>query len=75
MNGSTSLWRQCQLNRIRGLYKGIDGIYQVRGFDISNMTIVASDNGWVVIDALTTEAVARAAINLMEEHLGQLSIK
>lgn len=70
-----SLWRQSQLNRKHGLYEVTEGIYQVRGFDLANMTVVATDNGWIVIDPLTTEAVARAAMDLVEEHLGKKPIK
>jgi len=70
-----SLWRQSQLNRKHGLYEVTEGIYQVRGFDLANMTVVATDNGWVVIDPLTTEAVARAAMDLVNEKLGKKPVK
>lgn len=71
-----SLWRQSQLNRIHGLFEVVPGkIYQVRGFDIANMTFVRSDNGWVIIDALTSEPSARAAYRLVKEHLGNLPVK
>lgn len=70
-----SLWRQSQLNSKHGLYKVTEGIYQVRGFDLANMTVVATDNGWIVIDPLTTEAVARAAMDLVDEQLGKKPIK
>ena len=45
-----SLWRQGQLNCRHGLYEVTEGIYQVRGFDLSNMTLVESDHGVIVID-------------------------
>jgi alkyl sulfatase BDS1-like metallo-beta-lactamase superfamily hydrolase len=70
-----SLWRQGQLNKISGLFKVCEGIYQVRGFDLANMTMVASDNGWIVIDPLTTEAAAKAAMDLTSEHLGNRPIR
>lgn len=70
-----SLWRQSQLNSKHGLYKVTEGIYQVRGFDLANMTVVATDEGWIVIDPLTTEAVAKAAMDLVKEHLGPKPIK
>lgn len=70
-----SLWRQSQLNRKHGLYQVTEGIYQVRGFDLANMTLLATDNGWIVIDPLTTEAVARAAMDLVNEQLGKKPIK
>ncbi len=70
-----SLWRQSQLNSKHGLYQVTDGIYQVRGFDLANMTLLATDNGWIVIDPLTTEAVAKAAMDLVDEQLGKKPIK
>jgi len=70
-----SLWRQGQLNRMHGLYKVREGIYQVRGFDAANMTVVATDNGWIVIDPLTTVEVAKAAMELVDKHLGKKPVK
>ena len=70
-----SLWRQGQLNRMHGLYEVCEGIYQVRGFDLANMTVVATDNGWIVIDPLTSEEAARAAMDLIDNHLGKRPIK
>ena len=70
-----SLWRQGQLNRMHGLYQVSEGIYQVRGFDLANMTLVATANGWIVIDPLTTSEVARAAMELADLHLGKKPIK
>ena len=69
------LWRQGQLNRMHGLFKVTEGIYQVRGFDIANMTIIATDSGWIVIDTLTTEEASKAAMELIEQHLGKKPIK
>lgn len=65
-----SLWRMAQLNRHHGLFRVRDRIHQVRGFDISNMTIVEGDTGFVVIDPLTCVETARAAIELVRAHLG-----
>jgi alkyl sulfatase BDS1-like metallo-beta-lactamase superfamily hydrolase len=65
-----SLWRQAQLNNIQGLFKVTDRIYQVRGFDVSNMTLIEGDAGWIVVDPLTTMATAAAAIAFAREHLG-----
>ncbi|HUP09165.1 MAG TPA: alkyl sulfatase dimerization domain-containing protein [Caldimonas sp.] len=59
-----SLWRQAQLNAIAGLFKVADRIYQVRGLDISNMTILEGDTGLVVIDPLLSAETARAALDL-----------
>lgn len=63
-----SLWRQAQLNVHHGLFQVSERIYQVRGLDISNMTIVEGDDGLVVIDPLTTMETARAAIELYYRH-------
>ncbi|NNL67979.1 MAG: MBL fold metallo-hydrolase [Myxococcales bacterium] len=66
-----SLWRQAKLNGIHGLFEVREGIYQVRGYDLANMTFVAGDTGWVVIDPGTTEETARAALALVTQHLGE----
>lgn len=66
-----SLWRQAQLNRRHGLYEVAPGVWQVRGYDISNITFVKGDTGWIVIDPLTSEHTARAAMGLVDEHLGR----
>nr|WP_222132427.1 alkyl sulfatase dimerization domain-containing protein [Pseudonocardia sp. C8] len=65
-----SLWRMAQLNRHHGLFRVSDRIYQVRGFDISNMTVIEGDTGFIVIDPLTCVETARAAIDLVRAHLG-----
>jgi len=59
-----SLWRQAQLNLRHGLFKVTDRIYQVRGFDLSNMTIIEGDTGLIVIDPLLTAETARAALDV-----------
>ncbi len=69
-----SLWRQAKLNSISGLFKVQDGIYQLRGFDLANMTLIDSDNGWIVVDPLTTTETAAAAIAFAREHLGHKEV-
>ncbi len=67
-----SLWRQAQLNaQHHGLYEVAEGLYQVRSFDIANMTLIAGDEGWVVIDPLTSAESSRAALELANKHLGE----
>lgn len=66
-----SLWRHAQLNRHHGLFEVADGVWQVRGYDISNITFVRGETGWIVIDPLTVEHTARAAYRLVGEHLGE----
>lgn len=65
-----SLWRQSTLAAKQGLYEVVPGIYQVRGFDISNITFVESDNGIIVIDPLVSTEVAAAAMALYRTHRG-----
>ena len=66
-----SLWRQAQLNAQHGLFEVAEGIWQVRGYDISNITFIAGETGWIVIDPLTVEPAARAARELVNAHLGE----
>jgi alkyl sulfatase BDS1-like metallo-beta-lactamase superfamily hydrolase len=65
-----SLWRQAQLTARHGLYQVSDGVYQVRGFDMSNMTLVEGDQGVIVIDPLISQEVAAAALALYRTHRG-----
>ena len=70
-----SLWRNAQLNHIYGLFEVVDGIYQVRGYDMSNITFIKGDTGWIVYDPLMTVECARAAYALVKENLGDYPIK
>ncbi|MGW4411478.1 alkyl/aryl-sulfatase [Nonomuraea sp. NPDC004702] len=65
-----SLWRQSQLCAKQGLYEVADGIYQVRGLDLSNMTLVEGDVGVIVIDPLVSTECAAAALALYRRHRG-----
>jgi alkyl sulfatase BDS1-like metallo-beta-lactamase superfamily hydrolase len=65
-----SLWRQSTLTAKQGLYEVVPGIYQVRGFDISNITFVEGDTGIIVIDPLVCTEVAAAALGLYRTHRG-----
>lgn len=66
-----SLWRQERLNNQTGLFRVSDGIYQLRGFDLANMTLISGERGWIVVDPLTTVETARAALAFAREHLDQ----
>lgn len=67
-----SLQRQAILNMAYGLYEVLpDKIYQVRGFDLANMTIIRGDTGWILFDVLTCKETSKAALELVNEHLGQ----
>lgn len=63
-----SLWRMARLNLANGLFKVTDRLYQLRGFDIANMTVIEGDSGLILIDPLTTAEVSRAALELYYAH-------
>ncbi len=63
-----SLWRQSQLLMLSGLYEVADGIYQVRGADLSNITFIEGPNGIVVVDPLISEETARYALDFYYQH-------
>ncbi|AQZ67212.1 alkyl sulfatase [[Actinomadura] parvosata subsp. kistnae] len=65
-----SLWRQAQLCAKQGLYEVTDGIYQVRGLDLANMTLVEGERGVIVIDPLISTECAAAALRLYRDHRG-----
>jgi alkyl sulfatase BDS1-like metallo-beta-lactamase superfamily hydrolase len=67
-----SLQRQAVLNMAYGLYEVVPGrIYQVRGFDLANISFIKGDTGWIIFDPLTAAETARAALNLVNEKLGK----
>ena len=65
------LWRHATLNAHHGLFEVADGVWQVRGYDISNITFIRGDKGWVVIDPLTSDFTARASLELINKHVGE----
>lgn len=70
-----SLWRNAKLNMNHGLFEVVDGIWQVRGYDLSVMTIIRGDTGWIVIDPLTTADVSSVVWKqLVVPHLGDKPI-
>lgn len=66
-----SLWRQSRLVAMQGLYEVVENIYQVRGFDLSNITFVEGQRGVIVIDPLISTETAAAALALYREHRGE----
>ncbi|NDG77181.1 MAG: MBL fold metallo-hydrolase, partial [Acidimicrobiia bacterium] len=64
-----NLWRHAVLNAHHGLFEVTAGVWQVRGYDISNITFIRGDEGWIVIDPLTSEHTARASLQLINEHV------
>ncbi|MFN5601169.1 MAG: MBL fold metallo-hydrolase [Acidimicrobiaceae bacterium] len=69
-----SLWRHAQLNHIHGLFEVRPDVYQVRGYDISNITFIKGHAGWIVIDPLTTAQTARDSYDLVTAQLGHRPI-
>ena len=65
-----SLWRQSQLVAKQGLYEVVEGIYQVRGLDLSNISFIEGDTGIIVIDPLVSTETAAAALGLYRAHRG-----
>jgi alkyl sulfatase BDS1-like metallo-beta-lactamase superfamily hydrolase len=64
-----SLWRQAQILTKHGLFKVMEGIWQVRGFDVSTISFIDAGTGWIVVDPLTSVEAARAALDLLTEHV------
>jgi alkyl sulfatase BDS1-like metallo-beta-lactamase superfamily hydrolase len=69
-----SLWRQAKLNNIRGLFKVGESIYQLRGFDLANTTLIKGQSGWIVVDPLTTLETTKSAMAFAEQHLGEIKL-
>lgn len=70
-----SLQRQAILNMNYGLYEVTDGIYQIRGFDLANITFVEGKTGWIIFDPLTSKETARAALEFINEKVGERPVK
>lgn len=70
-----SLWENSKNNHAYGLFEVTDGIYQVRGYDMANLTLIESDNGWIVFDPLMSVECTKAAMELAEKNLGKRDIK
>jgi len=70
-SANASLWRQAQILTKHGLFKVTDGVYQVRGFDVSTVSFIDAGAGWIVVDPLTTVEVARAALELVNAHVAK----
>ena len=75
IEANPSFWRQSEINAINGLFKVTDDIYQVRGFDLANMTLIKGKTGWLIIDPLTVPATSKAAMELVKKELGDFPVK
>lgn len=69
-----SLWRNSQLNAYNGLFEVCDGIYQVRGYDMANLTLIRSDNGYIVYDCTMCNETAKASLEVAEKVLGEINV-
>ena len=65
-----SLYRNAWLNHQTGLFKVVDGIFQVRGYDMANLTVIAGETGWIVCDPLISCECSAAALALVNAVLG-----
>ena len=65
-----SLWRHAQLNTHAGLFQVTDGVWQARGFDYANMTIIRGETGWILVDPLMAVQTSAAALKVVNEALG-----
>ena len=70
-----SLWRQSQLAAKQGLYEVVEGVYQVRGLDLSNISFIESDTGVIIIDPLISTETAAAALALYRQHRGDRAVR
>ncbi len=70
-----SLWRHTQLNHVYGLFEVTEGVYQVRGYDMTNITFIKGDTGWIVFDPLMSVECAQAAKQLVDEQLGVYPVR
>ncbi|MFZ4372398.1 MAG: alkyl/aryl-sulfatase [Mycobacterium sp.] len=69
-----SLWRQSKLAAKQGLYEVVEGIYQVRGLDLSNISFIEGDTGVIIIDPLISTETAAAALALYRKHRGDRTV-
>ena len=70
-----SLWRQARLNMLHGLFQIHERIYQVRGYDLSVISFIVGDSGYIIVDPLISEETAKAALELVYQHVGKKPIK
>ena len=70
-----SLWENTRNNHAYGLFEVCEGIYQVRGYDMSNLTVVKGDTGWILFDPLMSIECSQAAMQLIEKNLGSYPVK
>ena len=70
-----SLWENTKNNYAYGLFEVVDGIYQVRGYDMANLMVIEGDTGWIVFDTLISVECSKAAMELVEKNLGKRDVQ
>ncbi|MBQ7123279.1 MAG: MBL fold metallo-hydrolase [Oscillospiraceae bacterium] len=70
-----SLWENTKNNHAYGLFEVVEGIYQVRGYDMANLTVIKGETGWIVFDPLMSVECTKAAMQLINENLGEYPVK
>ncbi len=70
-----SLWENTRNNHAYGLFEVCEGIYQVRGYDMANLTVIKGETGWIVFDCTMCSETAQAAMQLIEKNLGSYPVK
>ena len=70
-----SLWRQAKLNQNHGLFKVTDRVYQLRGYDLANLSIIEGDHGLILVDPLTASQTAAKALTMIQKHFPDKPIK
>ncbi|MDH4282966.1 MAG: MBL fold metallo-hydrolase [Myxococcales bacterium] len=70
VSANPSLWRQARLNNIHGLFEVTKGVYQIRGYDLANMSLIEGKTGWIIVDPLTAKESGAKAMAFVREHLG-----
>lgn len=68
------LWEQGKMNMHAGLFQVTDNIFQIRGYDLANISFVRGETGWIVIDCLTSQETAQAAIDLLHQCFGEIPV-
>ena len=74
-SANPSLWENTRNNHICGLFRVVDGIYQIRGYDMANLTLIEGDTGWIIYDATMSVECAAAGMQLVEKHFGRRPVK
>jgi len=74
-SANPSLWRQAKLNNIHGLFKVTKGVYQLRGYDLANISIVEGKTGIILVDPLTSKQTAKKAMSMITKHFKDKPIK